>query len=345
MKRLYSLLTAVILTVSVFAQIPEKMSYQAVVRDASNALVTNHEVSMQISILQGSVSGPAVYVETQTPVTNVNGLISIEIGSGTVVSGVFNKVDWSNGPYFIKTETDPSGGAAYSITGTSQLMSVPYALYAKEAQNAFSGNYDDLINQPSIPMNTSDLNNDAGFITSPNDADADSLNEIELPAEANQWDVLEYDGTDWVAADKSMVVHAELSEALTTIATVGGLQFRYGSTTTGGSIQVRTVSDSKHLQVFATKKHATLTPGGGVSENYYNDENYSTSWSNILTLWDGEAWSIPVNIQNYEAFEGYMFELGNEPGHLPGKFIYHFFAAIDGYNQILIRVNIEKVDN
>ena len=109
MKKLYTLLTAVILTASAFAQAPEKMSYQAVIRDAGNTLVTSQAVGMQLSILQGSVSGTAVYVETQGPSTNINGLVSIEIGSGTVVSGTFNTIDWSNGPYFIKTETDPTG--------------------------------------------------------------------------------------------------------------------------------------------------------------------------------------------------------------------------------------------
>src|SRR5690554_566777 len=89
---------------------------------------------MQISILQGSASGTAVYVETQTPTSNANGLVSLEIGAGTVVSGDFTTIDWANGPYFIKTETDPTGGTSYTITGTSQLLSVPYALHAKTAE-------------------------------------------------------------------------------------------------------------------------------------------------------------------------------------------------------------------
>lgn len=134
MKKLITICAALLMTASVFAQAPEKMSYQAVVRDGSNNLVTSSAVGMQISILQGSSSGTAVYVETQTPTTNVNGLVSLEIGSGTVVSGTFATIDWTNGPYFIKTETDPTGGTSYTITGTSQLLSVPYALHAKTAQ-------------------------------------------------------------------------------------------------------------------------------------------------------------------------------------------------------------------
>jgi hypothetical protein len=108
------------------------MSYQAVIRDASNELVSEQQVGMQISILQGSDSGSSVYVETQTATTNVNGLVSIAIGTGNT-SGNFSAIDWSTGPYFIKTETDLAGGTDYSITGTSQLLSVPYALHAKTA--------------------------------------------------------------------------------------------------------------------------------------------------------------------------------------------------------------------
>jgi hypothetical protein len=133
MKKIYSILAGLLLTASVFAQAPQKMSYQAVIRNSSNALITSTPVGMQISVLQGSSSGTAVYVETQTPSTNANGLVSAEIGDGTVVSGNFSTINWANGPYFIKTETDPTGGTAYSIVGTNELMSVPYALNAANA--------------------------------------------------------------------------------------------------------------------------------------------------------------------------------------------------------------------
>lgn len=139
MKKIITVCAVLLMTASVFAQAPEKMSYQAVVRDGSNALVSSTAVGMQLSILQGSASGTAVYVETQTPTSNANGLVSLEIGSGTVVSGTFATIDWSNGPYFIKTETDPTGGTNYSITGTSQLLSVPYALHAKTAESIMGG--------------------------------------------------------------------------------------------------------------------------------------------------------------------------------------------------------------
>ena len=130
MKKIYSILAGLLLTASVFAQAPQKMSYQAVIRNSSNALITSAPIGMQISVLQGSAGGTAVYVETQTPSTNANGLASVEIGGGTVVSGNFSTINWANGPYFIKTETDPTGGTVYTITGTNELMSVPYALFS-----------------------------------------------------------------------------------------------------------------------------------------------------------------------------------------------------------------------
>ena len=115
---------------SIFAQAPQKMSYQAVIRNTSGALVTSTSVGMKISILQGSATGTVAYSETQTASTNANGLVSLEIGAGTVVSGTFGGINWANGPYFIKTQTDPTGGTNYTIVGSSQLLSVPYALFS-----------------------------------------------------------------------------------------------------------------------------------------------------------------------------------------------------------------------
>jgi hypothetical protein len=122
-----------------FAQAPQKMSYQAVIRNAGNSLVTSSAVGMQVSILQGSPTGTAVYVETQTATTNANGLLTIEIGNGTPVTGTFAGINWAAGPYFIMTETDPTGGTSYTITGTTQLMSVPYALYAETSGSGVTG--------------------------------------------------------------------------------------------------------------------------------------------------------------------------------------------------------------
>lgn len=165
MKKIVTLIIIVLSAATLFAQVPEKFSYQAVVRNASNQLVVNTPVGVLVSILQGGINGTLVYMETHTAVTNANGLLTLEIGSGSVQQGIFADIDWANGLYFLKTETDPNGGSDYSITSTQQLLSVPYTLYAKEVGNGFSGDYNDLTNLLQIPQNVSDLTNDAGYIT------------------------------------------------------------------------------------------------------------------------------------------------------------------------------------
>ena len=134
MKNLYLSIISIFVSFSMLAQTPQGMSYQAVVRDGSGALVTNQSVGMAISILQGSSLGTTKYAETHTITTNANGLVSLEIGKGTVIQGSLSTIDWGSGPYFVKTETDPNGGSNYTISGTSELLSVPFALHAKAAE-------------------------------------------------------------------------------------------------------------------------------------------------------------------------------------------------------------------
>ncbi len=134
MKNILLLITVILFSTLAYAQAPEKMSYQSVIRNANGALVSNSPVAIKISVLQNTVGGPAVYVETHAPTTNANGLATIEIGGGSIVSGTFSDINWADGPYFLKTETDPTGGSTFTITGTSQLLSVPYALYGAETQ-------------------------------------------------------------------------------------------------------------------------------------------------------------------------------------------------------------------
>jgi uncharacterized protein (TIGR02145 family) len=124
------------------AQQPQQFSYQTVVRGSDNLLVVNKMIGIRISLLQGSENGDVVYVEKHTPSTNANGLASIAIGTGSIVSGNFAAINWSKVPYFIKTETDPAGVSNYTLTTTSQLLSVPYALYAGNGIKRISANSD-----------------------------------------------------------------------------------------------------------------------------------------------------------------------------------------------------------
>lgn len=117
------------------AQAPEKFTYQAVVRNANNQLMTNTLVGVRVSIMQGSSTGSVVYSETQMLSTNANGLMTLNIGDGNIVYGNFSTINWGNGPFFLKSEIDVSGGSNYTISSTQQLLSVPYALYSSKAGN------------------------------------------------------------------------------------------------------------------------------------------------------------------------------------------------------------------
>jgi len=138
-------------SVFVLAQAPQKVSYQMVVRNASGELVKESTVSVQISILQGSAEGRAVYVENHAPQSNVNGLVSLEVGSGKPVQNTFTGIDWASGPYFLKAETDPAGGSSYTISGISEILSVPYALHAQTAES-ITGTLNET--DPSVPTGT-----------------------------------------------------------------------------------------------------------------------------------------------------------------------------------------------
>ena len=117
-----------------FGQAPESFNYQAVVRDAGGIILNNQPVGMRLTVQQGSIGGTAVYTETFTSTTNGYGLVNLEIGTGTSTDD-FTIIDWANGPYFMETAVDVTGSTNYSVMGTSQLMSVPYALYAKTSGN------------------------------------------------------------------------------------------------------------------------------------------------------------------------------------------------------------------
>ena len=191
------MMLAMLLSGIAMAQAPQQFSYQAVVRDASGRLAANQAVGVRISIINGGVTGNAVYVETHNVTTNSNGLFTLNIGAGSVQSGSFATISWNEGPYFIKSEIDLDGGGSYTMVSTQQLLSVPYALHASTAERlttpfeetpqvlsisndtiylsdggfavlpaGFSGDYNDLTNKPTIPTNMSDLTNDAGYLTS-----------------------------------------------------------------------------------------------------------------------------------------------------------------------------------
>ncbi|MDX2360597.1 MAG: tail fiber domain-containing protein [Crocinitomicaceae bacterium] len=189
-KTLLALIASMAIILS-FGQSPEAFKYQAVVRDAGNTILNNQSVGMQLTILQTSPTGTAVYTETFATSTNAYGLVNIEIGTGTTTDD-FSLIDWANGPYFIETAVDVTGGTSYSVMGTSQLMSVPYALYAQSAESVANDMVDDADADPANEIQVVSFSNDTLYLSNGgsvylgdyaidnvDDADSDPTNELQ----------------------------------------------------------------------------------------------------------------------------------------------------------------------
>jgi uncharacterized protein (TIGR02145 family) len=182
MKKTFTLLLAVILTAGLWAQAPQKLNYQAIIRNTENNLIVNQAIGMRISILHGSEDGNAVYTQVLNPTTNANGLVTIEIGGENELGAI----DWPDGPYFLKTETDPEGNANYTITGTSQILTVPYALHAISAET--------LSDPGSIVITESQITDLKEYVLS---EDFDFT-------DAQPGDVLQFDGEKWAKSTLAM---------------------------------------------------------------------------------------------------------------------------------------------
>jgi len=164
MKKLLIFFPVFFISLNLLSQAPQGISYQAVIRDSDKELVSESTVGIRVAIISESPEGTEVYAEEHSVQTNMNGLVSLVIGQGNVVSGNFEEIDWSQGQYFISTATDISGGTNYEILSTTQLLSVPYALFAEKAatsEDAFSGDYEDLENAPDLSLfATKDMQNE-----------------------------------------------------------------------------------------------------------------------------------------------------------------------------------------
>ncbi|HEY4784515.1 MAG TPA: hypothetical protein VIH57_00635 [Bacteroidales bacterium] len=152
MKQFLTILAIFCTVLTVSAQTPQAISYQAIARDLSGNVLANRAVTLRISILKGSATGSALYVETHSLITNQFGLLNLQIGKGTAQSGNFATIDWSGG-CFAKIEIDINGGTNFVEIATSQMLSVPYALYAEKANNV------DLVAGPGISITGKTISN------------------------------------------------------------------------------------------------------------------------------------------------------------------------------------------
>lgn len=251
MKKLFTLIIALTVYSIVLAQSPEKISYQAVIRNSTNQLVVNKVVKIKISILQGSSTGSSVYVETHNPTTNANGLASIEIGNGTVESGSLSSINWASGPFFIKTEADPNGGTNYTISGTSQILSVPYALFAKAAENITGtlNETDPVFNawdkSTGISITENQISDLKSYITSESDPAVSSNFDF---SDAVAGDLLQFNGTKWVKITPNYLTSYTESQSLSDVVAIGN----------NANGQIKNLSDPTDNKDAVTKDYVTL---------------------------------------------------------------------------------------
>ena len=143
MKRILLFSLFLLISKFVFSQTPQGISYQAVAFDSSGSPIVNGNIGIKTTILDNSISGTIVYSEIFTKTTNAQGLFNLNIGEGTPDIGIFSAINWGVNSKFLKVEIDPTGGTSYTIIGTSQLMSVPYALYAEKVNTSSGGSLND----------------------------------------------------------------------------------------------------------------------------------------------------------------------------------------------------------
>jgi hypothetical protein len=198
MKKLVLSLITMLTVLAGIAQAPNMFKYQAVARNTSGDLIANQTVSFEISILQNSSGGSPVYTETHVATTNQHGLVNLNVGGGAVTFGTFNTIDWGGAIYFIQVKMDPLGGSAYVLMGSSQLLSVPYALNAKTVSSI---DWSDVTNVPADLADGDDNSGSADWSTltgKPAGFSDNVDNDViaGLTCSINQ--IALYNGTSWV---------------------------------------------------------------------------------------------------------------------------------------------------
>ena len=122
-----------------FSQVPQGIPYQAAAKSSTGATLANTTISIRFTIHDSVATGTTLYQETFSPTTNTQGVFSVNAGMGTPVTGIFSTINWGTNAKFMQVEMDPAGGSSYVDMGTTQMMSVPYAMYAAKASSISSG--------------------------------------------------------------------------------------------------------------------------------------------------------------------------------------------------------------
>ncbi len=246
-----------------FAQAPQGIVYQAVARNSSGVEIENQAIVVRISIRNMTASGTIVYSETHNVNTNQFGLFTLNIGTGSPVSGSFPTINWGSGSKFLQTEVD--FGTGYLDMGTSQLQSVPYALYAEQSGGG-SGSGDDWGSQV--------VQTDATLT-----GQGTSGNKLKISQQgATSGQVLKWNGTTWAPATDNNSDAQTLTVSGTTL-TISG----------GNSVTLPTGSGGDDWGSQVVQTDATLT-GQGTSGNKLKISQQGATSGQVLK-WNGTTWA------------------------------------------------------
>ena len=267
-KYLLSIICFLFVSISMFSQSPQAFKYQSVVRDAQGNALANQNVSFKISILQSTSTGSSVYSETQNVTTNAFGLANLSIGSGVVVSGNFSSIAWESDNFFIQTELDISGATGYILMGSTQLLSVPYALHSKTVE---LDNDMQTLTYDSLNGNLTISNGNTVYISSSSSGGNDN------------W------GTQVVLSDSSLSGDGTSSAPLTVVGDLTDDQNLTSATLIGTNLTVNIENgNSANVDLSTLVDDADNDPNNEI-------ELPSTGALNDVLTWNGTAWAAQVN--------------------------------------------------
>ncbi|MCX6351360.1 MAG: hypothetical protein NTX03_05825 [Bacteroidetes bacterium] len=293
MHKISAIILLSFLTLNSFSQAPKSINYQAVARDNAGKVLANKTVSLRLSILDSTATGTAVYIETHSATTNAFGLFTLGIGNGSVVSGTFSNINWGGSNKFLKTEMDATGGTSYSVLGTSQFLSVPYALYAEKSGSSLRPGNGINISGDSIHNIAQDkvVTVTGGGATTvsgtyPNftitstdtkgDADSSATNELQNLSITGRQLSISSGNSVYVPADADSSVTNELQ---TITRTNGTITLSNG----GGSIALPDSSATNELQILTRKGDTLFLSNGGKvlmpDSNYWNKNGSNISYT------------------------------------------------------------------
>ena len=289
------------------AQVSEGFSYQSVVRDASGNLLYNQLIGLRMTLLANSALGTADYVETHQVATNGYGVVSISVGTGTVVSGVFNNVDWINNTYFLKTELDVSGGTNYVFMGISQILAVPYALHAQTASSVLGDNDTSATNeiqQLSIVGNQLVLDNGGNSVTLSGtiDLDADPTNELQALNISN--DTLYLSQGNYVLISDYL---QSLSNTAGTISISGNNTITLADSSSTNEIQQLSIAGN---DITISEANTITLPTNNDNDPINELQNLNIS-GNSLSISNGNSVTLPPDGDNNSSNEIQSLSLSN----------------------------------